>query len=72
MNFIHLGLSNLIGHFEHTTVQSIIYVLCILYFSHAFFFKQYKIKNIWLPPGIEPRTARLTHKCSASDCGYKC
>ncbi len=31
------------------------------------FFKQYRIKNIWLPPGIEPRTTCLTHKCSATE-----
>ncbi len=27
----------------------------------------FKIKNIWSPPGIEPRTACLTHKCSATE-----
>ena len=31
------------------------------------FFKQYKIINIWSPPGIEPRTACLTHKHSATE-----
>ncbi len=73
MKFIHLEFSNLIGHFDRTIVQIIIYALCILSFSHAsFFFKHYRIQNIWLPPGIEPGTACLTHKCSATDCGYKC
>ncbi len=28
----------------------------------GFFFKQYRIKNIWPPPGIEPRTACLCLK----------
>ncbi len=30
--------------------------------SFTGFFKQYRIKNIWSPPGIEPRTACITHK----------
>ncbi len=30
-------------------------------------FKQYRIKNIWSPPGIEPRTTCLTHKRSATE-----
>ncbi len=29
-------------------------------------FKQYRIKNIWSPPGIEPRTACIAHKRSAT------
>ncbi len=38
----------------------------ILSLSQAF--KQYRIKNIWLPPGIELRTACLNHhKCSAAE-----
>ena len=31
------------------------------------FFKQYGIKNIWSPQGIEPRTACITHKRSATE-----
>ncbi len=37
-------------------------------FSHCHrLFKQYKIKNIWSPLGIEPRTACITHKRSATE-----
>ncbi len=36
-------------------IQNIRYILSL---SQAFF-KQYRIKNIWSPPGIEPRTACL-------------
>ena len=36
--------------------------------SQAFFFlKQYRIKTIWSPLGIEPRTACLTHKHSGTE-----
>ncbi len=31
------------------------------------FFKQYRIKNIWSPPGIKLRTACIAHKCSATE-----
>ncbi len=34
--------------------------------SFTGFFKQYRIKNIWSPLGIEPRTA-LVHKRSATE-----
>ncbi len=30
-------------------------------------FKQYRIKNIWSPLGIEPRTACIIHKHSATE-----
>ena len=30
-------------------------------------FKQYRIKNIWSPPEIEPRTACIAHKRSATE-----
>ncbi len=30
-------------------------------------FKQYRIKNIWSPPRIEPRTACIAHKRSATE-----
>ncbi len=36
-------------------------------FSFTGFFKQYRIKNIWSPPGIEPRAACTTHKRSATE-----
>ncbi len=37
-------------------------------FSHCHrLFKQYKIKCIWSPRGIEPRTACITHKRSATE-----
>ncbi len=30
-------------------------------------FKQYRIKNIWSPPGIEPRTTCMAHKRSVTE-----
>ncbi len=41
-------------------------IRCILSLSQAFF-KQYRIKNIGLPPGIEPRTACTVHKHCATE-----
>ncbi len=35
--------------------------------SFTGFFKQYRIKNIWSPPGIESRTAYIAHKRSATE-----
>ncbi len=40
--------------------------MCFLSLSQAFF-KQYRIKKIWLTPGIEPRTTCLMHKHSATE-----
>ena len=39
---------------------------CILSLFHMHF-KEYRIKNIWLPQGIEPRTTSLTHKRSSTE-----
>ncbi len=36
-------------------------------FRRLFFFLQYRIKNIWSPLGIEPRTACIAHKHSATE-----
>ncbi len=44
----------------------VFFTRCILSLSQAFFFKQYRINNIWSPPGIKPRTACIAHKRSAS------
>ncbi len=42
------------------------YSLDVFSLFHRIFLK-YRIKNIWSPPGIEPRTACLTHKHSATE-----
>ncbi len=34
---------------------------------HRLLIKQYRIKNIWSPPGIEPRTACIAHKHSPTE-----
>ncbi len=43
------------------------YSLDLFSLFHRLFIKQYRIKNIWSPPGIEPRTACIAHKHSPTE-----
>ncbi len=49
------------------TFSAFFYSLDVYSLCFAGFFKQFRIKNIWLPLGIEPRITCLTHKRSATE-----